>query len=438
MKKHDHPEKDPAGRSSRSGQGTSGGRSADGHTGTGSSSRGGLSVAGYRDRAPLTVDRSSGLSPHGRRPRGRKPGGRMAILAVGLVLLITVAVVIAPFAGSLLSGKTSGTTRGATAATTAATTASGTAAASGTQNTTGTSAAAATETAASSATTAASASASTMTPAARAQAFAAAKSEFESLVKGYTGRYALYYQNLATGETYTYNASAPFVAASSIKLGINTYLYTQIEAGKVSPTETLAYDSRPYPTGDYEAGTGTIQGQPNGTKYSVRDTSGLSIRISDNCATNMVLRRLGGIDTVNGYLSGISAVVDYRKTVTYKNYAGTTVSGRHRSSATDLGLHAVRLYELYRKSPALYGTLVDDLKKTEFDFGIQKGIPSSVGVAHKIGTNGTYNAENDVGIVFTPEPFVLAVMTESGSAATAHQFQAKAATIFYSYIDKVT
>jgi len=288
------------------------------------------------------------------------------------------------------------------------------------------------------ATTASGSPSTTVSPAARAQAYSKAKSDIESLVAKFTGRSAIYYQNLANGETYTYKAEQPFVAASSIKLGINTDLYTQIASGKISPTEMLSYDSRAYPTGDYEAGTGTIQYQPNGTRYSVRDTSGLSIRISDNCATNMVIRKLGGIDTVNVFLKSISSIVDYRKTVSYTNYAGTSVSGRHRTCATDLGLHAVKLYQLFSENPKNYQPLIDDLCKTEFNFGIQKGIPTSIKVAHKIGTNGTYNTENDVGIVFADEPFVLCVMTESGNASTAHQFQADVARILFQYVDSVT
>ena len=247
------------------------------------------------------------------------------------------------------------------------------------------------------------------------------------------GRFAVYFQNLAGGETWTYQAEEPFVAASSIKLGINTYLYTKIDAGEINPEEKLTYDSRAYPTGDYEGGTGTIQGMPDGTVFSVRETSGLSIRISDNCATNMVIRRLGGIDAINPWLNEISGKVDYRVKVNYTNYGGQAQNGRHRTCALDLGLQAVRLYTLWTEKPAVYEPLMDDLSKTEFDFGLQKGIPEGVRVAHKIGTNGIYSAENDVGLVFAPEPFALCVMTEMASAAQAHEIQAAIAAIFYAY-----
>ena len=245
------------------------------------------------------------------------------------------------------------------------------------------------------------------------------------------GRFAVYYQNLTSGETWSFQADQPFVAASSIKLGINTYLYTKIADGSLSPDEWLSYDNRAYPTGDYEAGTGTIQGLPDGSKLTVRETSGLSIRISDNCGTNMIIRRLGGIDAINPWLNQISGKVDYRRPVSYVNYGGQSQSGRHRTCALDLGLQAVNLYRLWQADPDHYQPLIDDLCQTEFDFGIQKGIPSDVRVAHKIGTNGAYSAENDVGLVFTPEPFALCVMTEMASAATAHQIQADIAGLFY-------
>lgn len=244
-------------------------------------------------------------------------------------------------------------------------------------------------------------------------------------------RFGIFFKALNGGETWTYHADDPFVAASSIKIIINTLLYERIESGEISPDSILTYDNRSYPTGDYEAGTGTIQGLPNGSELTVRETSGLSIRISDNCGTNMIIRRLGGIDAINSEFNAISGVVDYRKPVAYTNYAGQAQNGRHRTCALDLGMHAVYLYQHWKQNPSVYEPLMDDLCHTQFDFGIHKGIPESVAVAHKIGTNGVYSAENDVGIVWTKEPFVLCVMTEMADPVRARSVQAEVASLFY-------
>lgn len=246
-----------------------------------------------------------------------------------------------------------------------------------------------------------------------------------------TGRIGIYFQNLVNGERWAHNDEMPFVAASSIKLGINTYLYTRVAAGEISLDEVLRYDNRAYPTGDYEAGTGTVQNLPDGTELSVRETSKLAITISDNCATNMIIRRLGGIDAINPWLNKISGVVDYRQKVSYTNYAGQSQNGRHRTCARDLGLQAVSLFGLWQENPQVFAPLIEDLSHTEFDFGIIKGLPDDLVVAHKIGTNGAYATENDLGIVFAEEPFVLCVLTEMASAERARKIQADIAAIFY-------
>ncbi len=244
-------------------------------------------------------------------------------------------------------------------------------------------------------------------------------------------RVAVTFINLAAGESWSHQEELPFVAASSIKVGFNACLYERMARQEIDPLEELAYDSRPYPTGDYEPGTGSIQGMPNGSRFSIRETSSLSIRISDNCATNMILRRLGGIDAVNPWLNDISGIVDYRQPVSYLTYAGQTAQGRHRTCSRDLAEQMAHLYRAWLAEPAVYDPLLDDLKQTEFSFGLHRGVPEGVAVAHKIGTNGAYATENDVGIVFTTEPFVLCVMTEMADAGRAHQLQADITALFY-------
>lgn len=282
-------------------------------------------------------------------------------------------------------------------------------------------------------TTATSSAATSEDPAQRQARFAAATAQIEQLLQSENGRFAVHYHNLTTDEIWAFQDDQPFVAASSIKLGINLILYQEVAAGQISLEEILTYDSRPYPTGDYEAGTGTIQNMAHGSQLTVRETAGLSIRISDNCGINMLIRRLGGIDLINQQLNEISSIVDYRQPVTYTNYAGQSSSGRHRTSARDLAGHALDLYHRWQQNPEIYQPLIDDLCHTEFDFGIQKGIPETVDVAHKIGTNGAYSTENDVGIVFADEPFVLCVMTEMASAAEARSIQAEIASWFFEF-----
>ncbi|MBO4748329.1 MAG: serine hydrolase, partial [Clostridiales bacterium] len=78
---------------------------------------------------------------------------------------------------------------------------------------------------------------------------------------------------------------------------------------------------------------------------------------------------------------------------------------------------------------------IDDLCNTEYNWGVPGGVPSNVAVAHKVGFNTTYYANNDVGIVFGTEDYVLAVMTESGNAQTAQQIIGEVSKMVYDYVE---
>ena len=251
-----------------------------------------------------------------------------------------------------------------------------------------------------------------------------------------TGRFGVYYINMNNGETLAFNESQPIVAASSIKIAYNTYLYEKAAAGELTMDEKITYNAAKYPNGDYEGGTGTIQNSADGTEYTLYDVSHLSITVSDNCGTNMVLRRLGGEDAVNNnYMKTISSVVDYRSDVQYTDYTGTATHGRRRTSAIDLAKYAEHLYKDYTGNKDLYQPLIDDLCNTEYNWGVPGGVPSGVTVAHKVGFNTTYYANNDVGIVFGTEDYVLAVMTESGDAKAAQQIIGEVSRMIYEYVE---
>lgn len=264
------------------------------------------------------------------------------------------------------------------------------------------------------------ASSSTVSEEERAELLSNLSKDITDYLSGKPGRYSVMYINMDNGETVAYKAEIPMVAASSVKIAYNTCLYKKFSENAFSMEEEMAYNSAAYPTGDYEAGTGTIQNSANGTLYTIREVSRLSIRISDNCATNMVLRKLGGIDKVNDeFMSPISSVVNYRKQVSYTDYSGAQQNGRHRTSAQDLAKYTAELYRLYSENKDVYEGLIEDLCNTEYDWGIPAGLPSGTRVAHKIGFNTAYATHNDVGIVFGPEDYILCVMTESGNAETA-------------------
>lgn len=123
----------------------------------------------------------------------------------------------------------------------------------------------------------------------------AIKPEIEKAIEQYKSLSAgMFFLDLDTGNYLDIKGDRVFPAASTIKLPILIAFYQDVDAGKVSLNETLVMKS------DLVAsGSGTMQDEPDGTRFSIRETVDKMITISDNTATNMIIERLGGIAKLN-------------------------------------------------------------------------------------------------------------------------------------------
>jgi beta-lactamase class A len=97
-----------------------------------------------------------------------------------------------------------------------------------------------------------------------------------------------------TGEYASYNGSNVFSAASTIKVPLLIAFLQDVDAGKIRLDEVMTMQAD-----DKAEGSGDLQYTEVGSKYQALDVATLMIINSDNTATNMVIRRLGGIDAIN-------------------------------------------------------------------------------------------------------------------------------------------
>ena len=104
----------------------------------------------------------------------------------------------------------------------------------------------------------------------------------------------LFYINPNDGSYINLNAKDSFCAASLIKLPILVSLMQCIDKGSLSLNTPLEINSSVL-TG----GSGYLQWQPLGTKVSLEDTARLMITHSDNTATNMIIKAIGGKEKIN-------------------------------------------------------------------------------------------------------------------------------------------
>ncbi len=208
--------------------------------------------------------------------------------------------------------------------------------------------------------------------------------------------------DLSTGYRVGYNARVSMPAASTIKVPVMVEVFRQLQAGNFDLNrriELLAHDK------DY--GSGDLCDEPNGGSYAVSELLAKMIDISDNTATNMLIRLVG---RTNINRTMIDLGLDRTRLTQDVRTENMSVRQTLRSSPDDM----VRLLSLMA-----HRNLVDEwssnemisiLEDDQINTLLPEPLPDDVPIAHKTGS--FFDTLNDVGIVYASDaPYVIAVMT---------------------------
>lgn len=191
--------------------------------------------------------------------------------------------------------------------------------------------------------------------------------------------FALSYSNTVTGEAYDYNETHMMVAASTFKLPLNLYYYDLEHAGD------LASDA-------YIAGAGT----------TLDDAHYQSLVWSNNEVSIGMLYNLGNFRTYKELMRKYFTMSDDE--IEYIYFADNYYCTRMMIEA---------LQYLYDNA-ADFEEMLGYMKEAQPGEYFKAGVPAEYEVAHKYGWYE--GAVNDVGIIYTPEPYLLAVYTQDVGA----------------------
>jgi len=242
--------------------------------------------------------------------------------------------------------------------------------------------------------------------------------------------------HLQTGRSVSINASEGYPMASTVKVPLAVQLLSLVDEGKLTLDQMVTL--RPQ---DLHPGSGTLSDlfrQP-GVALSVRNLMELMLLISDNSATDVLLRLAGGADAVNARLRtlGIAGIrvdrstalliadaVGYRDklppedqwtleafprasrqlTPEQRRAANQRFQDDPRDTATPTGM-AQLLSRIYNKDlfkPETAELLLDILRRCRTGEARLKGLlPRGTTVAHKTGSMPM--VVNDVGIITLPD-----------------------------------
>ncbi len=112
--------------------------------------------------------------------------------------------------------------------------------------------------------------------------------------------WGIYVKSLETGEEVALDADRPMETMSTIKIPLMIEAFEQIKAGRFALDDKYTCTQA-----DMRGGTGVIRSLQPGAVLSVRDLITLMIIVSDNTATDVMYRMVGGPDAVTKRMQAI-------------------------------------------------------------------------------------------------------------------------------------
>jgi beta-lactamase class A len=234
----------------------------------------------------------------------------------------------------------------------------------------------------------------------------------ERTTRSINATWGIYVKSIETGEEIALGADRQMETMSTIKIPLMIEVLEQVKRWKFKLTDKYTF----VPT-DSQPGTGTIQRLDPGAVMTIKDLITLMIVVSDNTATEVLYRMVGGPDAVNRRMEALGLTRTRAMSVPSKWFAALRAASStedfYRDGKNPFGLSTPRemgrLLEMMER-----GTLVD---KTSSDLMLQimRGqlyrtrIPRYVSgyrIPHKTGDFLPYVGD-DVGVLEAPNNTVV-------------------------------
>lgn len=207
--------------------------------------------------------------------------------------------------------------------------------------------------------------------------------------------FSMSYYNTVTRESYAFEDTHMMVAASTYKLPLNLYYYQQELAGEIAPDALIA------------------------GVYRLSDCHYQSLVWSNNEISEAMLYQIGSFQ-------------EYKQTMrTFTDMTDDEIDPRYYSGnlyCTRMMMDALKyLYD----HAADYEEMLSYMKEASPQNGYFRKYVTECEVAHKYGS--FEGAENDTGIIYAGQPFLLAVYTQD---VAGEEICAKAARLMKDYTDE--
>ena len=195
--------------------------------------------------------------------------------------------------------------------------------------------------------------------------------------------------DLDYGDYLSLNGETTFSAASMIKVPLLLAFFQDVDSGKIRLDEMLTMLE-----GDIVGEAGEMQFDGAGTQYTALETAANMIITSDNTATNMIIRRLGGVEVVNQRFR------EWGLQQTVLRNPLPDLEGTNETSPRELSYLLARVSEGELMSMKSRDRFLDIMQRTVANGLLPASIGQGATIAHKTGDIGSLLG--DSGIVDMP------------------------------------
>ncbi|MCY8543702.1 class A beta-lactamase [Bacillus haynesii] len=232
------------------------------------------------------------------------------------------------------------------------------------------------------------------------------KDDFAKLEEQFDAKLGIFALDTGTNQTITHRPDERFAFASTIKVLTVGVLLQQKSIEDLNQRITYTRDDL--------VNYNPITEKHVDTGMTLKELADASIRYSDNAAQNLILKQIGGPESLKKELRKLGDEVTnperYEPELNEVNPGETQDTSTARALATCLQAFALEDKQLPSEKREL---LIDWMKRnTTGDALIRAGVPEDWEVADKTGA-GSYGTRNDIAIIWPPkgDPVVLAVLS---------------------------
>ena len=222
------------------------------------------------------------------------------------------------------------------------------------------------------------------------------------------------FQYLDGSDSFQFNAYKPMEAASVIKLPIMAACFAEMRAGRLDANEIFTISQA-----DKMPSCGALTYMHDGLEVTLMDLITLMIIVSDNSATNMLIKRVG-MECVNRHIAELQLSEGTHLNRLLFDSAASARGIQNYVTAGDMAQLLLRIYTLAEAGDADCAKMLQILGDQQLNGKIPFFLDSrGIAVAHKTGEDD--GITHDVGIVFAKKPFIMCFLSNNTKVPAAER-----------------